>query len=331
MNDKNINITDRIRQLLNKAFVLLVLFIICIFAANAQQDPQFSQNRFNELTVNPGFAGSNGLINFSLLNRYQWVGFPGAPVTNVFNVDASLHLIGSKDGVGISIVNDVIGFEKNVSVELNYSWRTKLGKGLLGTGISVGLMNKNLNLDVSDVNRWGDLGDFNLTDPALPQGVASGVLVDLGIGLFYQCKNLELALSARHLNQPILFFDESGKYSFRRHYYVSGTYSFQMANERFEVLPSFFFKTDATTWQTDINMTVQYDKRLWGGIGYRIGDAIIITAGTELWNGIKFGYSYDVSISSLSRYNAGSHELFFAYSVLLNKKRTHKYRSVRFL
>jgi type IX secretion system PorP/SprF family membrane protein len=331
MNDKNVNITDRIRQLLIKAFVLLVLLIICIFAANAQQDPQFSQNRLNQLTVNPSFAGLNGLINFSLLNRYQWVGFPGAPVTNVFNVDASLHLIGSKDGVGVSIVNDVIGFEKNVSVELNYSWRTKLGKGLLGTGVSVGLMNKNLNLDMSDVNRWGDPGDFNFTDPALPQGVASGVLVDLGVGFFYQCRNWELALSARHLNQPVLSFDESGKYSFRRHYYMSGTYTFQMANERFEVLPSFFFKTDATTWQADINMTVQYDKRLWGGMGYRIGDAIIITAGTELWNGIKFGYSYDVSISSLSRYNAGSHELFLAYSVLLNKKRTHKYRSVRFL
>lgn len=331
MNDKKTNITDRIRQLLIKAFVLLVLFIICIFAANAQQDPQFSQNRFNQLTINPGFAGSNGLINFSLLNRYQWVGFPGAPVTNVFNIDASLHLIGSKDGVGVSIVNDVIGFEKNISVELNYSWRTKLGKGLLGSGVSVGLMNKNLNIDLSDVNRWGDVGDFNSVDAALPQGIASGVLVDLGVGFFYQCKNFELSLSGRHLNQPILSFGESGHYSFKRHYYMSGTYTFQLANERFEVLPSFFFKTEATTWQADFNMTVQYDKRIWGGIGYRIGDAIIITAGTELWNGIKFGYSYDVSTSSLSRYNTGSHELFLAYSVLLNKKRTHKYRSVRFL
>jgi type IX secretion system PorP/SprF family membrane protein len=270
--------------------------------------------------VNPGFAGSNGLINFSLLNRYQWVGFPGAPVTNVFNIDASLHLIGSKDGVGLSIVNDVIGFEKNISVELNYSWRTKLGKGLLGSGISLGLMNKNLNIDLSDVNRWGDLGDFNSSDAALPQGKASGVLVDLGVGFFYQCKNFELSLSGKHLNQPILSFGESGHYSFKRHYYMSGTYTFQMANERFEVLPSFFFKTEATTWQADFDMTVQYDKRIWGGIGYRIGDAIIITAGTELWNGIKFGYSYDVSTSSLSRYNSGSHELFLAYSVLLNKK-----------
>lgn len=328
MNDKYKNITDRKRELLNKYIVLWLLLFICNFVALGQQDPQFSQNRFNQLTVNPGYAGSTGLINLSLLNRYQWVGFPGAPVTIVFNADASVHLIGKNDGIGLSIMNDVIGFEKNVSVGLNYSWRTDLGNGILGSGISLGLMNKNLNIDMSGIN-GSDL--VNLTDPSLPQGKASGVLVDAGVGLYYQCKNFDLALSARHLNQPTLLFEETGRYSLRRHYYMSGNYTVQMANERFEMLPSFFFKTDATTWQADINMIVQFDKRIWGGIGYRVKDAVIITAGTELWNGIKFGYAYDISTSSLSRYNAGSHEIFLAYQVLLNKKRTHKYRSVRFL
>ena len=328
MNDKFENITDRIRQLSNKVLLYWVIVIISIFVTKAQQDPQFSLNRLNQLTVNPGFAGSSGLINFSILNRYQWVGFPGAPVTTVFNTDASVHLIGSNDGIGLSVVNDVIGFEKNISVGLNYSWRAQVGNGSLGSGISAGLMNKNINLDMTGID-GSDL--INLSDPSLPQGEESGILTDLGIGLFYQNKNYELALSVRHLNQPTLSFGESGRYSLRRHYYMSGSYTLQMANERLEVLPSFFFKTDATTWQADVNMIVQYDKRLWGGVGYRVGDAIIITAGAELFNGIKFGYSYDMSISSLSRYNAGSHEFFLAYSILLYKKHTHMYKSVRFL
>ena len=331
MNDNYKNITECKRQLLKKAILAWILLIITNFVANAQQDPQFSLNRFNQLAVNPGFAGSSGIINFSLLNRYQWVGFSGAPMTIVFNTDASVHLIGRNDGIGLSVINDVIGFEKNISIGLNYSWRTKVGKGLLGTGISVGFMNKNLNLNLSDINRWSDIGNFNLTDPGLPQGEASGVLADIGAGLYYQCKDFDLALSARHLNQPTLSYDESGRYSLRRHYYMSGSYIFQMANERLEALPSFFFKTDATTWQADINIIVQYDKRLWGGVGYRIQDAIVIMTGAELWNGIKFGYSYDISTSSLSAYNSGSHEFFLAYSVLLNKKHTHKYKSVRFL
>ena len=112
---------------------------------------------------------------------------------------------------------------------------------------------------------------------------------------------------------------------------MSGSYNLQMSNERLVAIPSFFFKTEAVNWQADINMTIQFDKRIWGGIGYRVKDAVMISFGTELWNGIKFGYSYDLSISSLSSYSAGSHEFFIAYSVLLNKKRMHKYKSVRFL
>lgn len=328
MNDKYKNITDCKRQLLNKFILLCLLLIISNLALKAQQDPQFSQNRFNQLMVNPGFAGSSGLINFSLLNRYQWVGFPGAPVTIVFNTDAALHLIGENDGVGLSIVNDVIGFEKNISIGLSYSWRTKVGNGTLGSGISIGLINKNLNLDVSGID-GSDL--TNLTDLSLPQGEANGILADIGAGVYYQCKNFNFAVSAKHMNQPALYFVQSGKYSLRRHYYMSTTYMFQMADKRLELVPSFFFKTDATTWQTDISLTLQYDKRYWGGIGYRVDDAIIITAGTELWNGIKFGYSYDINTSALARYNSGSHEFFLAYSVLLNKKRTHPYKSVRFL
>jgi type IX secretion system PorP/SprF family membrane protein len=328
MNDNYGNITYGKRQLLKRSIIFWILVNISIFVAKAQQDPQFSQNRYNQLTVNPGFAGSTGLINVSFLNRFQWVGFPGAPVTTVFNADAMVHLIGPNDGIGLSVVNDVIGFEKNVSLGFNYSWRTQLGRGTLGSGISLGLMNKNLNFDMTGID-GSDL--VNLSDPSLPTGKVGGVLADIGLGLYYQDENYELSVSGKHLNRPTLSFDQSGKYTLMRSYYLSGSYTYQMADERLQAVPSIFYKRDAASWQADINMTLQYDKKYWGGIGYRVGDAVIITAGTELWNGIKFGYSYDMSISALSRYNAGSHEFFLAYSVLLYKKHDHKYKSVRFL
>ena len=328
MNDKDKYIAGWININLDKVLLLWILLIICNFAVKAQQDPQFSQNQFNQLTVNPGFAGSSGFINLSLLNRYQWVGFPGAPVTIVFNTDGAFKLIGKNDGLGLSILSDVIGFEKNISVGLNYSWRTKVANGTLGSGISLGLMNKNLKLDMTGID-GGNL--VNLSDPALPTGEANGILADIGVGLFYQHKDYYLALSVKHINQAILSYDESGRYSLRRHYYLSGGYTLRMADERLVAIPAVFFKTEGTTWQADFNLTIQYDNRFWGGLGYRLQDAIIISFGSELWNGIKFGYSYDISTSALSRYNGGSHEVFLSYSVLLNKKRTHAYKSVRFL
>ena len=312
-------------------FDLLLFCLLVVFtniAVKAQQDPQFSQNQLNQLTINPGYAGSTGLINLSLLNRYQWVGMPGAPVTLVFNTDGSAHLIGKNDGIGLSIISDDIGFEKNISVGLNYSWRKNIGNGSLGSGISFAFMNKSFKLDMTGID-GSDL--LNLSDPALPKGEVSGVLTDIGAGLYYKTKDYYLALSVKHINQATLSFDESGKYSLRRHYYLNGGYSFQMSDERMVLIPSIYLKSDATTFQADFNITLMYDKRFWGGLGYRPEDAIVISIGSELRNGIKFGYSYDISTSALSRYNSGSHEIFLAYSLLLNKKRTHAYKSVRFL
>jgi type IX secretion system PorP/SprF family membrane protein len=313
---------------MKRASLSSLMLFISIFVIKAQQDPQFSQNNLNQLAVNPGYAGSSNVINVSLLNRYQWVGFPGAPVTTVFNTDATLRLIGNNDGMGITIMNDVIGYEKNVSVSLMYCWRTQVGEGKLGSGISLGLMNKNLKPDWTSVD-GNEL--VNLSDPAIPKQEVNGILADIGAGLFYQHKDYYLSLSAKHINQPSFSYELAGKYSMRRHYYFMGGYNFRMNNEMFELLPTFFLKTDAAAYQVDLNMIVQYDKRLWGGLGYRLDDAVILTMGAELWNGIKFGYAYDISTSALSRYNSGSHEVYLAYSVLLGKKKTHKYKSVRFL
>jgi type IX secretion system PorP/SprF family membrane protein len=313
---------------MKRALLCSLTLFISISVIQAQQDPQFSLNKLNQLAVNPGYAGSSSLINVSLLNRYQWVGFPGAPVTTVFNVDAAVRLIGNNDGLGISIMNDAIGYEKNVSIGLIYSWRAQVGKGMLGSGISLGLMNKNIKPDWTSAD-GNEL--VNLSDPAIPKQEVNGILADIGAGLFYQHRDYYLALSAKHINQPSFSYELAGKYSMRRHYYFTGGYNLRMKNEVFELLPSFFLKTDATSYQVDLNMIVQYDKRLWGGLGYRLDDAVILLMGAELRNGIKFGYAYDISTSALSRYNSGSHEFYLAYSILLGKKKTHKYKSVRFL
>jgi type IX secretion system PorP/SprF family membrane protein len=325
---KNDNIAVYITILMKRAILCWLILFISIYAIKAQQDPQFSQNYLNQLSVNPGFAGSSELINVSLLNRYQWVGFPGAPVTTVFNVDASLHLIGNNDGLGMTIMNDVIGYEKNVSVGFLYSWRTHLGTGTLGSGVSLGIMNKNLKPGWAGAD-GSDL--VNLSDPEIPQQETNGILADIGIGLFYQDKDYYLALSAKHINQPSFSYEQAGRYSLLRTYYLAGGYNLKLDNEMFELLPSFFFKTDATSYQVDLNMIARYDKRLWGGLGYRLDDAVILLLGAELRNGIRFGYAYDISTSALSRYNSGSHEVYLSYSVLLGKKKTHKYKSVRFL
>ncbi|HEY5511455.1 MAG TPA: type IX secretion system membrane protein PorP/SprF [Prolixibacteraceae bacterium] len=308
--------------------LLWILLNICTFAASAQQDPQVSQHMFNHLMINPGYAGNTGLINLSLLNRQQWVGFPGAPVTTAFQVDASLKLIGNADGLGFTVVKDAIGYENNVSFSFSYSYRFQLGTGLLGCGASLGMMNKNLRPGWSE-SQGGDLVDGS--DPSLPKQEVNGVLTDFGAGLFYRHKKYYLAFSSLHLTQPSFVFEENGHYSLQRHYYFTGGYNLEPDDDRFVVQPSFLVKSDGSTSQVDLDVIVQYNKRFWGGLGYRNQDAIVVFLGFEMQNGLKIGYSYDLNTSVLSRYNSGSHELFVSYAVSLNKNRGQKTKNVRFL
>ena len=96
---------------MNRILVLL-LALLSVVSVSAQQDPQFSQNMFNKLAKNPGFAGSRGVIATSVLHRSQWMGFGddgAAASTQNFSVDAELPFL--YGGVGLNVVKDnIAGF-----------------------------------------------------------------------------------------------------------------------------------------------------------------------------------------------------------------------------
>ena len=104
---------------MNRILVLL-LALLSVVRVSAQQDPQFSQNMFNKLANNPGFAGSRGVIATSVLHRSQWMGFEGAPSTQNFSIDAEIPLLNG--GLGLNIVKDAIAEFSNLG-----SWSNRYG------------------------------------------------------------------------------------------------------------------------------------------------------------------------------------------------------------
>ncbi len=313
----------------------IISFLFFIFtvhlAALGQQDPQYTNNMFYKLGVNPGFAGSQDAISGMILNRYQWSGFEGAPKTMVFSADAPVLVFGKPSGVGLNIVSDELGPEKNVLVNFSYAYKTALKFGTLGIGVAMGIFNKGLD------GEWeipeDDLGIYISpgSDPAITQGEVSQVALDAGIGLYLEGKKYYLGASVTHVNQaPIKFSDQATTYLVR-HYYLSGGYNIKLPDPLFELRPSFFLKSDLAAWQVDLNTNLVYNDRLWGGISYRVQDAVALLFGTELFNGLSVGYSFDLVTSAIGRYGYGSHEVFISYSVNVEKNRSRKYKSVRFL
>jgi type IX secretion system PorP/SprF family membrane protein len=316
---------------MKKIFSFLYLVIIVKLAAFSQQDPQFTNNMFYKLGVNPGYAGAEGTISGIILNRYQWVGFEGAPKTLVFSAEAAIDAFGSPGGIGLNIVSDELGFEKNIQINVNYAYSKTLGIGKLGIGLSLGLYNKSINgeWEVPEDN----LGIYTQpsSDPAIPQGDVSQMALDAGLGLYLSSNQYFLGASVTHINQASIKFSDLASTYLVRHYYLMGGYNIKLSDPLFELRPSFLFKSDLASWQLDINTNIVFNKRFWGGITYRVQDAIALLMGMEMENGLRVGYSFDLVTSSLSRYGYGSHEIFVSYSLDLERNRNQKYKSIRFL
>jgi len=313
---------------------LLIIFLcglIMIFDIIAQQDPQYSQYMFNQMAVNPGYVGSNEAICLNAIHRQQWVGIEGAPITSVFTVNAPFKIKETNHGAGLIVMNDKIGFENNVSAGLDYAFRftPSLAPGKLGIGISGMFLNKALKAT------WKIPGGNPEADPSIPGPTESIVGFDLGFGIYYRSEIVSLGLSSTHLLEPNMNYDQpNAKYTLKRHYYATAGCLLPLKNPIWEVAPTMIVHSDGTASQFTANINLMYNKKIWGGVGYRLNDSFIAMIGFDLFNGLKIGYSFDYTHTSLnSHFSAGgSHEITLGYCFnLVREKVVKRYRSVRYL
>ena len=145
-----------------KRVLILLLSVLLVADVAAQQDPQFSQNMFNKLANNPGFAGSRGVIATSVLHRSQYMGFGeggSAISTQNFSVDAEIPFLNG--GVGLNIVKDEIAQFSNLGLQASYAYRTELGIGQLGLGMSVGMYQSGVDGAEFNPAQSGDVAILN--------------------------------------------------------------------------------------------------------------------------------------------------------------------------
>ncbi len=317
-----------------KRILLILVLIVFAYESNAQQDPQFTQNMFNRLAVNPGFAGSNGSsICGTLLAREQWLGFEGNPRTNVFSADGGFKILRQKHqlGAGLTVIQDEIGPIQSLNLKVALSYHKRLGQGVVSVGLEGGIFNQSI-----QANWRTSTGNFDGTeDAAIPNSEAGATTFDLGGGIYYYTKQLYVGLSSTHLNQPLISedADQTSSYTFQqvRHYYIMAGYDYEL-NSQFTLQPSIFAKTDAVSTQLDINTNVLYNNLVWGGLSYRVGDAVSFLAGVYATPDLRIGLAYDYNISELSDYNDGSLEFMINYCYPISRPpKIQRYKSVRFL
>lgn len=300
----------------------------------AQQDAQFSMNMFNRLAVNPGYTGTNQALCATILYRTQWTAFPGQPKTALLSVDYGRILGG---GLGITVDQDQLGFDKTLKAKLSYAYHIPLGPtGILGIGLDAGMIQKSLsgNFIAPDGTTSATPG----TDASIPWSGSSAITYDVGLGLYYTTKKLYVGISSLHLPEQQLTAGGTSaaalaytfNYTVARHYYVMAGYNFNIGNE-FVLTPSVLTKSDASSTQLDINLLGKYRNLVFLGASYRLTDAVVAIAGIE-YKGFRLGYAFDVTLSNIKTYSNGTHEIMLGYChKFMKEPKPTSHMNVRFL
>ena len=290
----------------------------------AQQDPMYTHYMYNTLAVNPAYAGTRNALTATALNRSQWVGFDGAPVTQTFILHTPLF--NEKIGVGGSVINDRIGPAKMTGIFGDFSYHIKLnGKGKLAFGLKGGINMYTLNLTKLQTDQQGDVSfSSNLYNKSVP---------NFGFGMYYYRERFYAGLSIPKLLQNNYSTSQpngsANLLAERRHYFF-------ITGAVFNLSPSLQLKPTALIKATtgapvEADFTAQFilDKALHIGAMYRTGDAAGILVGYNILEQLYAGYSFDWSfLNQTIKFNSGSHELMRRYDFIYKTK--EKIKSPRY-
>jgi len=280
---------------------LIILPILCgALVATAQQEPQYTQNQFNSnLEINPAYAGANGQASISLRYRKQWVSFEGSPATLSFNAES--NVIKKRLALGVTVISDWIGILRSTSADLSLASHIRLSeKSNLSAGIKAGVDFVN-----SDFSR---LVNVDPADPLYTTENRTIPYVGLGI-LFYS----QRAFAGFSIPRLISFENIAPQSKITKpHYYLYGGYRFTL-NSDLDLRPSLLCKyVAAAPFEADIALDIWYRSLIGIGASYRTSDAVNLMIKGQFGH-VYIGYSYDITVSAMRPFNAGSHEIYLGF------------------
>lgn len=284
---------------------LLLLGEVC-----AQQLPQYTQFMYNNLLVNPAYAGADKALSMTLIHRDQWTGVEGAPNTQAFSASALLPK--DKIGLGVSLLYDKIGVHKNLKVLTSYAYRLQLSKETtLSMGLQVGITN--LRADYASL-----IGNSN--DPKLYNSINNTAL-DFGAGIYLEIPKMKIGIAAPELLSKKIQVNDSVFIDIRNINLI-GFFGYRLAlSSQFDFEPSLLLKYyHDLPLSYDVNLNMVYRKLLTAGLSYRKNESVAALLKLQLTTQLQVGYGYDFPIKEAAQLSTASHELMIQYVFRTVKK-----------
>jgi len=279
----------------------------------AQQDPQYTQYMYNMSVINPAYTTNNlSVINFGTLYRSQWASAVGGPKTLTFFAHAAIT---EKVEAGISFITDDIGDgvlkENNIFADFAYSLKLD-DKSRLALGLKAGVTTFSTNFN-----------GFRLPEEELINDLAfsqnqNSTFPNIGIGAFYHRDKFYAGVSAPNLLSSTHIENQNGistKGSEKMHVFATAGYVYEL-NSSVKLKPSMLAKiVKGAPISLDASLNALINNSFEIGASYRVDDSINAMFNLKIIPGLKAGYAYDYTLTNLSRFSSGSHEIFILFDL----------------
>lgn len=291
-----------------------IVFTVLFFNSDlhAQQDAQYTQYMYNTVSVNPGYAGSRGHLSIAALHRSQWVGLDGAPKTQTLNLHSPIGHNGM--GMGVSLVNDVIGPTSETYFDIDFSYTVKTSdEGKLSFGIKG-------SAHLLDI-RFSELNQF-APDVTLQQDIDNKFSPNFGAGIYYHTDKFYAGISVPRFLQTS-HFDESSISTAKEqmNFYLITGYVFDL-NTNLKFKPTILSKVvQGAPLQIDLSANFMMNDKFILGAAYRWDAALSGMVGFQVNESFLIGMAYDREITELgsAAFNDGSFEIIFRYDFIKTK------------
>lgn len=286
----------------------------------AQHRAQFSQYIFNQLVINPAYAGSKETLTLNAFHRTQWVGLQGSPNTQSFSIDGLTN--NSRIGLGFHATRDEIFAQNRKNIEVDAAVKVPVSEaGVLSFGLAAGV--SHFAVDGGKLVTGNDQ-----SDPAVIAAQKETTWSpSLKAGIFFHTERFYAGVSVTDL----LGIDKDINYDPERHYFLNVGYVADITR-KIKVKPSIMLKEnfDGPT-NVDFNAFFLLGERIWVGGSYRTAmnifkndfegkglsskDALVAIAELYVTKRLRLGYAHDFTLHS-NLNDLSTHEISVGYSFL---------------